>query len=191
MNYFRPQIIGIDFPHIVRGSGPFTRLQVQVLGWGRLKISTLEQESIPFAQWIWWKSRVYELDVPKNQAITISFRNLFGHIRQQIQSPSNNLDVALVQPSVLKVGPLPQPKLSRLESPVQSLKSVFSKSLSAKITVPRIRIFSPKMQLRQSVNQEHLSTYRFTAPHLKANINYQEIKFITKSNKQHQKGSLK
>jgi hypothetical protein len=191
MNYFRPQIIAIDFPHIDRGSGPFTSLKVQVSGWGRLKVSTLENESIPFSQWIWWKTKAYELDVPKNQAITISFRNIFGHIHQQIQSPSNNLDVTLIQPAILKVGPLPQPKLSRLKSQVQGLKSVFSKSLSAKITVPRIRILLPKIQLRQSVKQEHLSTYRFTAPPLKASINYQEIKFIPKSNKQYQKGSLK
>jgi hypothetical protein len=191
MNYFRPQIIAIDFPHVIRGSGPFTRLQVQISGWGRIKVTSSEKESIPFSQWIWWKAKVYELDVPKNQAITISFRNLFGHIRQQIQSPSNNLDVALVQPAVLKVGPLPQPKLSRLKTQVNGLKSVFSKSFSAKMMVPRIRILAPKMQLRQSVKQEHLSTYRFTAPPLKADINYQAIKFIPKSNKQRQKGSLK
>jgi hypothetical protein len=191
MNYFRPQIIAIDFPHVIRGSGPFTRLQVQISGWGRIKITSSEKKSIPFSQWIWWKTKEYELDVPKNQEISISFTNLFGHIRRQIKSPNNNLDVTPIQPAALKVSPLPQPKLSPLKSQVNGLKSVFSKSFSAMIALPRIRILAPKMQFRQSVKQEHISTYRFTAPPLRASINYQEIKFLPKSNKQREKGSLK
>lgn len=191
MNYFRPQITAIEFPHIVRGTGPFTRLHVKVSGWGRLKITSLEKGSIPFSQWIWWKSRVYELDVPKNQEIAITFTNLLGNEQHRIQSPSNNLEFSLIKPSVLKVGTLPQPKLNTVRSQVRSLKSIFLKNLSTKILVPSIRIAIPHMQLRKSLKQQHLKTYRFSAPAFKANINYQELKFLPNINNQSEKGNLK
>jgi hypothetical protein len=191
MNYLRPQIKAIHFPQIIRGSGPLTRLHVQVSGWGKLKVSTLEKQSSPFRQWIWWKTKIYELDVPKNQEITITFRNLFGSDQHRIQSPSNNLEFTLNKPSVPRVGALPKPQFNHIRAQVRSLKSIFLKSLSAKVLVPSIRILTPNMRLRRSLRQQHLSTYRFTAPPLKASINYQAIKFIPKSNKQREKGSLK
>jgi len=191
MNYLQPQIKAVNFPQIIRGSGPLTRLQIQVSGWGKLKVSTLEKQSAPFRQWIWWKTKVYELDVPKDQEITITFRNLFGWDQHRIQSPSNNLEFALKKPSVPTVEILPKPKFSHIRAQVRSLKSLLLESLSARVLVPSIRIFVPNMRLRKSLRQQHVSTYRFTAPPLKVSINYQAIKFIPKSNKQRQKGSLK
>jgi hypothetical protein len=188
MNYFRPHIYVANFPHIIRGSGDLTLIHIEVSGWGKLKVIAHKKEAIPFTKWVWGKSESFELDVPKEQQMTILFWNIFGKNQINFQSPGNNITFSFIKPESSIESKIPKPKLInfRLRN-IFMLKSELIKNFSSKISIPIIDLVHTKILLQRSLRQQHSSTYRFKAPPLKAKINFQDIKYSPPINKPDEK----
>jgi len=188
MNYFRPHIHVANFPHIIRSSGDLTPIHIEVSGWGRLKVIAHKKETIPFTKWVWGKSESLELDVPKEQQITITFWNIFGKNKINFQSPGNNITFTFIKPQSSIKSEIPKPKLInfRLRN-ILMIKSQLITSFSSKISIPIIDLVHTKILLQRSLRQQYSSSYRFKVQPLKAKINFQDIKYSPPINKPDEK----
>lgn len=157
LNFFRPKIEDVSFPHNVRGPGIFTPIDIKLNGWGFFKVSYPKvKKSKPFKKFKFFRSEIITLDVPKEQLIRISIWNIFGPKTHEILSPGNNTNISNVASPQLPQTVLPKKTIATPEIRIKNLSS----SILSGMRINLIRNFRGLLNSNFSILNKSFNFYR-------------------------------
>lgn len=154
---FSPTIQNIRFPHLVRGPGIFTPVEIKILGWGFLTLSYPKiSESKPLKRFKRISSGLISFDVPKDTIIKVTIWNIFGFSTSKLIVPGNNTEVAnAVAPQLPEID-IPK---AQIYSPEIKTKS-FSTSILGSLQIFPIRNLGGQLRTNFTILNRYLNSYR-------------------------------
>lgn len=157
MRLFKPNIENIRFPHLVRGPGLFTPIDIKLHGWGFLKVTYPKvHKSKAFQKFKYFDLETITLDVPKDTYIQIRLWNIFGFSTFKLTSPGNNTEVKNVLEPKLPETNIPQISIHNTEIHPTSFKT----SIWGGLKIFPIINLGGKLRSNFSIVNRYLDSYQ-------------------------------
>ena len=155
--FFSPTIQKISFPHLVRGPGIFTPVDIKISGWGFLTISYPKiSKSNPIKKFKRISSGLLSFDVPKDTTIKVTIWNIFGFSTSKLVVPGNNTEVVNVVAPKLPEADIPRVHIYNPEIKTKS----FSTSVLGGLKIFPTRNLGGQLRTNFTILNTYLNSYK-------------------------------